>query len=85
MVFARPAAQKRWKEVTTAANIHVFPQADPRTLASYLTEFDVCTMPFQNIPITQAMNPVKVYEYLAAGKVVVAPTFPKCVLLPSAA
>ena len=76
-VFARPAAQKRWKEVTTAANIHVFPQADPRTLASYLTEFDVCTMPFQNIPITQAMNPVKVYEYLAAGKVVVAPDLPE--------
>jgi GT2 family glycosyltransferase/glycosyltransferase involved in cell wall biosynthesis len=71
--FARPAGHKRWKEVTAAANIHVFPQADLKKLAAYLTEFDVCTMPFQDLPMTRIMNPVKIYEYLAAGKPVVVP------------
>ena len=73
--FARPAARRRWQEVTETANVHVFPQAQPNILASYLSEFDVCTMPFQDVPVTRAMNPVKVYEYLAAGKPVVVPDF----------
>ena len=71
--FARPAARKRWKEATSAANIHVLPQANLSKLASYLTEFDVCTMPFRDLPMTRIMNAVKIYEYLAAGKPVVVP------------
>jgi GT2 family glycosyltransferase/glycosyltransferase involved in cell wall biosynthesis len=72
-VMARRTAQKRWKEIIRAKNIHVFPQVGLPELAAYLAEFDVCLMPFQNLPVTQVMNPVKIYEYLAAGKAVVAP------------
>jgi glycosyltransferase involved in cell wall biosynthesis len=69
--FASAAKREHWKTLTSAANIHVFPQADPQKLAAYLAEFDVCTMPFRDLPMTRIMNAVKIYEYLAAGKPVV--------------
>ena len=49
----------------------------PEILAGYLADFDVCTMPFRDLPITRTMNAVKIYEYLAAGKPVVAPDLPE--------
>lgn len=45
--------------------------------ASYVQAFDVCLIPFQIIPLTLATNPVKAYEYLAAGKPVVATAMPE--------
>jgi len=71
--FASAATRERWRTLASAANIHVFPQADPARLAAYLAEFDVCTMPFRDLPMTRIMNAVKIYEYLAAGKPVVMP------------
>ena len=50
-----------------------------RELPHYLYAFDVCLLPFQVSALTLATNPVKVYEYLAAGKPVV------CVDLPEVA
>ena len=75
--YATDQGRQRWKAVTSARNIRVIPQVDLRTLAGYLAEFDVCTMPFRDQPITRAMNPVKIYEYLAAGKAVVARDLPE--------
>lgn len=46
-------------------------------LPFYLYGFDVCLLPFRIIPLTQATNPVKVYEYLCAGKPVVAVNLPE--------
>lgn len=46
-------------------------------LPFYLAGFDVCLLPFQVIPLTLATNPVKVYEYLSAGKDVVSVTLPE--------
>ncbi|WP_424682119.1 glycosyltransferase [Frateuria sp. YIM B11624] len=46
-------------------------------LPFFLTGFDVCLLPFQVIPLTLATNPVKVYEYLSAGKDVVAIDLPE--------
>jgi glycosyltransferase involved in cell wall biosynthesis len=39
--------------------------------------FDVCLLPFRVVPLTLATNPVKVYEYLAAGKPVVGVALPE--------
>jgi GT2 family glycosyltransferase/glycosyltransferase involved in cell wall biosynthesis len=50
------------------------PYAD---LPSYLHQFDVATIPFQRIPLTEATNPVKFFEYLSAGKPVVATALPE--------
>lgn len=46
-------------------------------LPYYLYGFDVCALPFKVIPLTLATNPVKVYEYLAAGRPVVATELPE--------
>jgi GT2 family glycosyltransferase len=46
-------------------------------LPYYLESFDVCLLPFQVIPLTLATNPVKVYEYLSAGKAVVSIALPE--------
>lgn len=50
-------------------------------LPEALAQFDVCLIPFDvSNPLIQATNPVKFYEYLAAGKKVVATSIPE--LLP---
>jgi GT2 family glycosyltransferase/glycosyltransferase involved in cell wall biosynthesis len=46
-------------------------------LPYYLHGFDVALLPFQVIELTLATNPVKVYEYLSAGKPVVAVDLPE--------
>jgi GT2 family glycosyltransferase/glycosyltransferase involved in cell wall biosynthesis len=75
--FALEETRLRWRAATSAANIHVLPQADLRALAAHLAKFDVCTMPFQDLPITRSMHAVKIYEYLAAGKHVLVPALPE--------
>lgn len=76
-VFSSPATEARWRQATNLPNVTLIPQVDPPTLAAHLAEFDVCTMPFVDIPVTRAMNAVKLYEYLAAGKPVVARSLPE--------
>lgn len=46
-------------------------------LPYYLYSFDVCLLPFRIIPLTLATNPVKVYEYLSAGKPIVSVDLPE--------
>ncbi len=46
-------------------------------LGHYLHAFDVCLLPFKVTPLTLATNPVKVYEYLAAGRPVVGVALPE--------
>jgi GT2 family glycosyltransferase/glycosyltransferase involved in cell wall biosynthesis len=50
------------------------PYAD---LPYWLHGFDVCLLPFRVIELTLATNPVKVYEYLSAGKPVVGVDLPE--------
>ena len=47
------------------------------TLPYYLYAFDVSILPFKVIPLTLATNPVKLYEYLSAGKSIVAVDLPE--------
>jgi len=54
------------------ANVHILGERPYKQLIGYLSHFDVCIIPFKKLPLTQAANPVKLYEYLAAGKPVVA-------------
>ena len=50
------------------------PYAD---LPFYLHGFDCCLLPFRRIDLTLATNPVKLYEYLAAGLPVVVTDLPE--------
>jgi teichuronic acid biosynthesis glycosyltransferase TuaH len=47
-------------------------------LARYLAHLSVSLIPFRMSPVTLATNPVKAYEYLAAGIPVVASDLPEC-------
>jgi glycosyltransferase involved in cell wall biosynthesis len=53
-------------------NVHLLGPKPYRDLPRYLDAFAVCLIPFQVNELTRAVNPVKLYEYLAAGKPVVA-------------
>ena len=46
-------------------------------LTYHLYAFDVCLLPFRVVPLTLATNPVELYEYLAAGRTVVAVDLPE--------
>lgn len=53
-------------------NVHFHPSVPRSTLAHYATFFDVCLLPTPVTPFNLARDPLKVYEYLACGKPVVA-------------
>lgn len=59
------------------ANVKFTGEIPYRELPFYVHGFDVCLLPFRIIPLTLATNPVKVYEYLGAGKPVVATELPE--------
>ncbi|MFH5183810.1 glycosyltransferase [Paenibacillus sp. TAB 01] len=50
-------------------------------LAHYIRQADVLLLPFRIMPVTLSTNPVKLYEYLAAGKPVVSTALPEARLL----
>jgi len=52
------------------------PQPYP-TLPAWLARFTVCLLPFRVDGFTRAINPVKLYEYLATGKPVVSTPLPE--------
>ena len=58
-------------------NITFIGEVPYRKLPHYLYGFDLCLLPFKVVPLTLATNPVKVYEYLSAGKPVVAVNLPE--------
>ena len=53
-------------------NIYLLGEKPYIDLPKYLSRFDVFIIPFKNIPLTNATNPVKLYECLSAGKPIVA-------------
>lgn len=67
-------AKKRFKSL---ANIVMLGEIPYVKLPTYLHAFNVCLLPFKVIPLTLATNPVKVYEYLSAGKSVVSVDLPE--------
>ncbi|MGE0451185.1 MAG: glycosyltransferase [Vicinamibacterales bacterium] len=53
-------------------NVRLLPEQRYEDLPAYLKVFDVAIIPFRRTRLTAATNPVKVFEYLSAGKPVVA-------------
>lgn len=46
-------------------------------LPAYVRFFDVCLVPFKINKLTESVNPIKMFEYLAAGKPVVSTPLPE--------
>jgi GT2 family glycosyltransferase len=60
------------------SNVYLLGPRDYKTLPEYLAWFDVATIPFTISEITLATSPLKLFEYLAAGKPVVTTALPEC-------
>jgi GT2 family glycosyltransferase/glycosyltransferase involved in cell wall biosynthesis len=53
-------------------NIHLLGEKPYNDLPAYLHHFDVGIIPFKKRPLTEATNPVKLFEYASAGKRIIA-------------
>ncbi len=60
-------------------NIRLLGERPYDELPNLIHDWDVFIIPFKRVPLTEATNPVKVYEMLATGKLVVAVGLPELV------
>jgi glycosyltransferase involved in cell wall biosynthesis len=58
-------------------NLHFLGGKPYEILPNYLQHVDVCILPFRTGDFAKSIDPVKAYEYLAAGKPVVATDMPE--------
>ncbi len=52
-------------------NVFLVPAVPYAEVPAYLRAFDVCLVPHVVTPFTESLNPIKLWEYLAAGKPIV--------------
>jgi glycosyltransferase involved in cell wall biosynthesis len=62
-------------------NAHRIAAIPPDAMPAYVAALDVCLIPYRLTRLTLAVNPLKVYQYLAAGKPVVATRLPALIPL----
>jgi glycosyltransferase involved in cell wall biosynthesis len=80
LVLVGPAAGEAEDDVVALRripNVHVLGERPYAAISSYLHAFDVCLIPFRLNDLTRTVNPVKFFEYMAAGKPVVATALPE--------
>jgi len=70
------------RRINSLGNIHMLGEIPYKQLPEYLHCFDICMIPFELNPLTEATNPVKFYEYLSAGKPVVSVPLPELMSFP---
>lgn len=58
------------------SNVHFLGSKSLKTVPQYLKAFDVCLNTFKQTQLTKTVNPLKIYEYLAAGKPIVSTEMP---------
>lgn len=61
------------------ANVHLLGKKDVALVPHYVKGLDVCLMPYKLNEWTRSIDPLKMYEYLAAGKPVVSTPIPAAV------
>ncbi|MFZ0514746.1 MAG: glycosyltransferase [Candidatus Nitrosopolaris sp.] len=61
----------------TYANLHFLGRRSYDHLPNYIKAFSACILPFRIYKLTEAINPTKLYEYMAAGKPVISTALPE--------
>ncbi|HEY3174049.1 MAG TPA: glycosyltransferase [Thermoanaerobaculia bacterium] len=69
------------ERLRTLGNVRFLGEKPYSEIPAWLASFDVAIIPFKRIPLTEATNPVKAYEILAAGKPLISVPLPEMVLL----
>lgn len=64
-------------ELKNLPNIELLGELPYATLPDHLADFDVAIIPFKLTPLIECTNPVKLYEYAAGGKPIVASRMPE--------
>jgi glycosyltransferase involved in cell wall biosynthesis len=75
--------EKRRLSFNVPSNLHLLGARPYRLVPRYLKGMDVCLVPFKKNAVTQACSPLKLYEYLAAGRAVVSTPVPDLTFLGS--
>lgn len=81
IVMIGPEATPRGS-AASCRNIHWLGSRDHRSLPAYLKSFDVGLIPFRPVPVAHNANPIKLYEYLAAGVPTVSTSMPAVKSMP---
>lgn len=76
-VFIGPTIAMKTEDLPKQKNIYFLGHKPYGELPAYAVNFDVCIFPFKKTRMTSYVNPVKIYEYLAMGKPVVATDLPE--------
>jgi GT2 family glycosyltransferase/glycosyltransferase involved in cell wall biosynthesis len=63
--------------ISSLSNVHFLGEKPYEVVPAYVSEFDVCLIPFRVDALTAATDPVKFYEYLSAGRPVIATPLPE--------
>ncbi|MFQ5787498.1 MAG: glycosyltransferase [Thermodesulfobacteriota bacterium] len=64
-------AQEKVKSLAQLQNVYILPYKPHTVIPNYLKRFDVGLISFRVTPFSNAMHPMKMYEYLAVGLPVV--------------
>lgn len=64
-------------ELKNEPNIHFYGEIPYEQVPAFLNQMDILTIPFKIIPIIQACDPVKFYEYSALGKPTISTPLPE--------
>jgi UDP-galactopyranose mutase len=70
-IFVGPVEKVDPEKLPRSSNIHYLGKKDYKILPAYLSNWDVCILPFARNTATRYISPTKTPEYLAAGKPVV--------------
>ncbi|MEM7348382.1 MAG: glycosyltransferase, partial [Chloroflexota bacterium] len=62
--------------LTNLPNVHLLPACTYAEVPAIMNAFDVCLIPYLLNSYTRALSPIKLYEYLALGKPVIATELP---------
>jgi glycosyltransferase involved in cell wall biosynthesis len=76
VLVGQPSDRARYA-LRRLGNVHLVGERPYAVLPRYLAAFDVCLIPFRRTPLTLAASPVKLFEYLSAGKPVVSARLPE--------